>query len=225
MTSKWILTGIAAAAFLTAPLAAQAADLPRPTYKAPAYVAPEAANWTGFYLGINGGYGFGKSDWDDPAVSVDPKGPLVGLTLGYNWQTGMWVWGLEGDIDWADIKGSADCAGGTCETKNDWLGTARFRLGYAGWNNWLPYITGGAAFGELKADNSASGLTTTKTQVGWTAGLGVEYAFRSHWSAKLEYLYADLGKFDCGAACSPAVTPDDVSFKANLIRAGINYRF
>jgi len=224
MKTTLILTGIAAAALLTAPLAAQAADLPHPTYKAPAYVAPETANWTGFYLGINGGYGFGTSDWDVPAVSIDPKGALAGLTLGYNWQTGTWLWGFEGDIDWSGIKGSTACGPDTCETKNDWLGTARFRLGYAGWNNWLPYFTAGAAFAGLKADNSVTGLTASKTQLGWTAGVGLEYAFRSHWSAKIEYLYADLGKFDCGAACS-AVTPDDVSFKANIVRAGINYRF
>ena len=223
MKSKLILAGIAAA-LLTAPLAARAADLTHPSYKAPAYVAPAAANWTGFYLGINGGYGFGTSDWDHPAVSIDASGGLAGVTLGYNWQTGTWVWGLEGDLDWADIKGDTTCGAGTCEIKDEWLGTARARIGYAGWNNWLPYITGGAAFGGLKADNSLSGTTASKTQIGWTAGAGIEWAFRSNWSAKLEYLYADLGKFDCSTSCS-LVTPDDVSFKVNLVRAGINYRF
>lgn len=223
MKTNLIRTGIAAA-LLMAPLAAQAADLPRPSYKAPAYVAPAGANWTGFYLGINGGYGFGTSDWDDPAVSVDPSGALVGATLGYNWQTGSWVWGLEGDIDWADLKGDTTCGAGICETKADWLGTARFRLGYAGWNNWLPYITAGGAFAGLKADNSLSGTTASKTQIGWTAGLGLEYAFRSNWSAKIEYLYADLGSFDCSTSCS-LITPDNVTFKANIVRAGINYRF
>jgi outer membrane immunogenic protein len=222
MKSRLILAGIAAA-LLTAP-AARAADIVHPSYKAPAYVAPAAANWTGFYLGINGGYGFGSSDWDDPAISLDPSGGLAGATLGYNWQTGSWVWGLEGDIDWADIKGDTACGIGTCETKAEWLGTARLRVGYAGWNNWLPYFTGGAAFAGLKADNSLSGTTASKTQLGWTAGVGVEYAFRSNWSAKIEYLYADLGSFDCSTACS-LVTPDNVSFKVNLIRAGINYRF
>ena len=122
-------------------------------------------------------------------------------------------------ITWGDTT----CGAGTCEIKDEWLGTARARIGYAGWNNWLPYITGGAAFGGLKADNSLSGTTASKTQIGWTAGAGIEWAFRSNWSAKLEYLYADLGKFDCSTSCS-LVTPDDVSFKVNLVRAGINYR-
>ncbi len=221
MKTKLILAGIAA--LLTAPLAAQAADL-SPSYKAPAYVAPLAASWSGFYVGINGGYGWGTSDWDHPAVSPKPAGALAGGTIGYNFQTGTWVWGIEGDLDWSGMKDSVTCGVGTCETKSDWLGTARARIGYAGWNNWLPYITGGAAFGGLKADNSLTGTTASKTQLGWTAGLGVEYAFRSNWSLKVEYLYADLGKFDCGTSCS-AIVPDDVSFKANLVRLGVNYRF
>ena len=215
---------LAAALLLTAPYAARAADIVHPSYKAPVYQGPVAASWTGFYLGINGGYGFGTSDWDSPPVSLDPSGGMAGATLGYNWQTGSWVWGLEGDIDWADIKGDTACFGGSCEFKDEWLGTARARIGYAGWNNWLPYVTGGAAFGGLKADNSLSGTTASKTQIGWTAGAGLEWAFRSNWSAKIEYLYADLGSFDCGTACS-LVTPDNVSFKVNLVRAGINYRF
>jgi outer membrane immunogenic protein len=222
MKTKLILTGIAAA-MLTAPLGAQAADLPHPAYKAPAYVAPLAANWTGFYVGLNGGYGFGSSDWDSPAVSPDPTGGMVGATIGYNFQTGMWVWGFEGDIDWSDMKGDVTCGSGSCETKNDWFGTARARLGYAGWNNWLPYVTGGAAFGDVKADLTTTGTTKSSTQIGWTAGAGVEWAFRSNWSFKLEYLYADLGSFDCGTACGATV--DNVTFTTNLVRAGINYRF
>src|SRR6185312_1628305 len=87
MTSKLIKSGFALAALFAAPLAAQAADLPAPTYKAPAYVAPSYANWSGFYLGVNAGYGFGKSNWDVPAVSPSPKGAVYGGTIGYNFQT------------------------------------------------------------------------------------------------------------------------------------------
>lgn len=222
MMSKLIRTGAAIAAFSFAAIAAQAADLHR-TYKAPAYVAPAYANWSGFYVGLNAGYGFGKSNWDVPAISNSPKGALAGVTLGYNFQTGMWVWGAEGDVDWSGMKGSSDCAPSvTCETKNTWLGTARARLGYAGFNNFLPYITGGAAFGGLKATRTPGG-EASKTKVGWTAGLGLEYALWTNWSVKAEYLYADLGKFDCGITCG--ATSDNVSFKANIIRAGVNYRF
>jgi len=222
MTSKLIKSGFALAALFAAPLAAQAADLPAPTYKAPAYVAPSYANWSGFYLGVNAGYGFGKSNWDVPAVSPSPKGAVYGGTIGYNFQTGTWVWGLEGDFDLASMKGSATCGVATCETKDSWIATARARLGYAGWNNWLPYITGGAAMGNLKASNSAID-SATKSKLGYAVGAGVEYAFLSNWSVKLEYLYVNLGSFDCGIACG--ATPDNVSFNSNLVRAGVNYRF
>lgn len=222
MMTKTIRTGAAVAALSFAAFAAQAADLPR-SYKAPAYTAPAYASWSGFYVGLNAGYGFGKSNWDVPAVDTAPKGALAGVTVGYNFQTGLWVWGVEGDLDWSGMKGTSDCAPGmTCETKNNWLGTARARLGYAGWNNFLPYITGGAAFGSVKATNSITG-SATKTMIGWTAGAGLEYALWSNWSIKAEYLYADLGKFDCGISCGAA--SDNVSFKANIVRAGINYRF
>lgn len=224
MFNKFTRAGVAAAALVFAPLAASAADLPRGPYKAPAYVAPAYANWTGFYAGLNAGYGFGKSDWDSPAVSTKPKGFVGGVTLGYNYQTGLWVWGLEGDFDYSGMKGSADCAGGTCETKNSWFATARGRIGYAGWNNWLPYITGGAAFGDVKATSPFG--DASKTKVGWTAGAGVEYAMWTNWSVKVEYLYADLGKFDCGTSCGgPGVTTDNITFKTNIVRAGLNYRF
>ena len=199
--------------------AANAADLAARYTKAPV-VAP-VSNWTGFYVGLNAGYGFGKSNWDIPAVSPSPKGFLGGLTLGYNFQTGTWVWGLEADADYSAMKGSTDCAGGSCETKLPWLATVRGRLGYAGWNNWLPYLTGGAAIGNVKASDAAG--DASKTKVGWTVGAGVEYAMWSNWSVKLEYLYVDLGKFDCGIACGAST--DNVSFNANVVRAGLNYRF
>jgi outer membrane immunogenic protein len=213
-----------------------AADLPRqgygtgygtgyrPAYKAPMWVAP--FSWSGFYAGINGGYGFGTSDWTGAATagSAKPKGALAGVTLGYNLQTGVWVWGVEGDFDGSWMKntgsGTGVCAGIGCEINNTWLGTTRLRVGYA-WDRWLPYLTGGAAFGNIKMTPN-TGLSESKTKVGWTAGAGVEWAFAGTWSAKFEYLYVDLGKATCGAAC---VLSTDVSFKASVVRLGVNYRF
>jgi outer membrane immunogenic protein len=216
MKTRLILSGIAA--LLMAPLAAQAADLPQPSYKAqPGLVAPAYASWTGFYVGINGGYGFGSSSWTDPAISLKPKGGLVGATAGYNFQTGTWVWGIETDLDWSGMKGSVDCGGGTCSTSANWLGTTRFRLGYGGWGNWLPYATVGAAYGGLKADSP--GGSTSKTQIGWTAGLGLEYAFSGAWSAKIEYLYIDL------ADRAYSVTGVNNGMESNVLRVGVNYRF
>jgi outer membrane immunogenic protein len=225
MMTKIIRTGIAVAALLAAPIAALAADLPQPSYKAPAYSAPAYVNWSGLYVCINGGYGFGKSNWTGGGVTTgdfDAKGAPAGLTLGYNLQTGIWVWGLEGDLDYSWMKGStSNFCTPDCETKNNWLGTARARLGYAGWSNWLPYITGGAAFGGIKASQGTASVS--KTAIGWTAGLGVEYAFLGNWSTKLEYLYTDLGKVTCSAPdCAGNV---DIKFKANIVKIGLNYRF
>ena len=181
-------------------------------------------NWTGFYVGINGGYGMGKSDWDTPAVSPDPKGGMVGATLGYNWQAGSIVYGLEGDWDWSMMKGSEPCGIAGCETKNSWLATARLRLGYA-FDRWMPYITGGGAYGKIEATNSNLGFgSASSNKFGWTAGAGLEYAFLGNWSGKLEYLYVNLGSFDCGVACGLPV-PDNVNFSANIFRAGLNYKF
>jgi outer membrane immunogenic protein len=205
-----------------------AADLPRPAYKAPLYSAP-AFSWSGFYIGLNAGYGWGTSSWTNgtgTTGSFNVNGWLAGGTLGYNLQTGVWVWGLEGDIDYSAIKGTttvAPCGAPGCETRNTWLGTARGRIGYA-WDRWLPYITGGAAFGGVKM-TPAVGISTSQTtdKVGWTLGAGVEYAFMGAWSAKLEYLYADLGTSTCDVPTCGIAT--DVKFHTNLIRAGINYQF
>jgi outer membrane immunogenic protein len=223
MKTRLILAGIVA--LLMAPFAAQAADLPQPYKARPGIVEPAYANWTGFYAGLNLGYGFGTADWPTPPpTSFDTNGLLVGGTLGYNFQTGTWVWGIEGDLDYSTIKGNDNntvCAGpnGGCNTKLKWLSTIRGRIGYGGWGNWMPYFTGGAAIASVENSDFA---TETSTKTGWTVGLGIEYAFRGNWSAKLEYLYADLGSMTC-QTCT--VVPQEIDYKLNIVRAGINYRF
>jgi outer membrane immunogenic protein len=204
--------------------AANAADLGRrmPT-KAPAY--EQAYNWTGFYAGINGGYGFGRSEWNAAtgSSSFDTNGGLVGGTLGYNHQMGRLVLGVEGDIDASWMKGSTTglpCTT-TCDTENAWLGTARGRIGYA-FDRVLPYATAGAAFGDIKATTAGFG-GARDTNVGWTAGAGVEVALGGRWSAKAEYLYADLGDINCPTGSCAAST--NVDFTTNIVRGGINYHF
>ncbi len=203
--------------------AAAAADLPprapTPYYKAPVY-AP-AYTWTGFYIGVNGGGGLGRSAWDTTG-GFDLTGGLVGGTVGYNYQIGQAVIGAEGDIDWSAIRGTTTngCAAG-CTTSDSWLSTVRARLGYAA-DRFMPYVTGGAAFGNISA--STPGLPgNSTTTAGWTVGAGLEMAIAGNWTAKAEYLYVDLGRFNCGAGCGAAI--DNVSFTTNLIRGGINYRF
>jgi outer membrane immunogenic protein len=222
---RLLLAGVASLAIAASP--AIAADLPAhmPT-KAPAY-APMMYNWSGWYIGIQGGYGFGRSDWADSLGSItggfDVDGALLGGTLGVNWQTGNWVLGLEGDGSWSNIRGSAPCVVGvTCETRNDWLATVRGRVGHA-FDRVMPYITGGVAFGDIEA--TTLGLSETSTEVGWTVGAGVEWALAGPWTAKVEYLYADLGKMSCSVAVCGGAGPTDVKLDTSIVRAGINYRF
>ena len=126
------------------------------------------------------------------------------------------VFGLEGDIDWSDIHGSASCAGTTCETRNNWLGTARGRVGYA-LGNFMPYITGGLAVGDIKSSIAGIG-DAHDTNAGWTVGGGIEAHISGPWSAKLEYLYVDLGR-------GGSVLGSDSKFQTNIVRAGLNYKF
>ena len=204
--------------------AAEAADLGRgypPVARAPIY-APAYYNWTGFYLGINGGGGWGRSTWD-AVGTFDISGGLIGGTIGYNWQFGQAVVGVEGDIDWSGIKGTTTilCPLG-CETRNSWLATVRGRLGYA-FDRFLPFLTGGLAVGNIRATTPLlpGGTITT---AGWTVGAGVEFAVLSNVTVKAEYLYVDLGNFNCGLNCGLAPT-GNVSFHTNVVRAGLNVRF
>ena len=230
MTFKLIKAGVAAVALLAVPFAAEAADVPikGPYYKGAPRSVVSYYNWTGFYAGINAGYGMGTSNWSLlPGTPIKPKGALFGGTVGYNWQAGAIVYGVEGDFDWSGVKGSVACGPGlvfNCETSSRWLTTFRGRVGYA-FDRWLPYVTAGGAYGNVKATASLPVLgvssSAAKSQFGWTFGAGLEYAFLGNWTAKLEYLYVDLGSFDAGIA--PIV--NNVSFKENIIRAGLNYKF
>jgi outer membrane immunogenic protein len=219
---RFLLAGLGLLA-LAAAIPAQAADLPRGMpYKAPAAYAP-MYNWTGFYLGIQGGGGWGDSDWNGLAVGNSPGGGMIGGTVGYNWQGigSPWVFGLEGDIAWTNIKDSVACGAFSCETKNNWFGTARGRVGYA-WDRWMPYVTGGVAFGDIDA-NRTGFAGSSDTNAGWTVGAGIEGVIAGNWTAKLEYLYADIGDTTCSAASCGTATNVDLSM--NIVRAGVNYRF
>ena len=207
------LTGSVAAADLARPV-------PQPYYQAP--VAAQLYNWTGFYIGINGGGAFGRSAWD-PTGHFNMSGGIVGGTVGYNYQFGQAVVGVEGDIDWAGISGTTNnlCPLG-CKTSDSWLSTVRGRLGYAA-DRFMPFVTGGAAFGNIQATTPGF-IGASSSQVGLTVGAGLEFAIAGNWTAKAEYLYVDLGKFTCGLSCGVLPT-NNVSFTTNLVRAGVNYRF
>jgi outer membrane immunogenic protein len=182
---------------------------------------PEA--WTGFYIGINGGWAFGKSDWTVPGVTTgnfNVNGGLVGGTVGGNWQSDWFVFGLEGDFDgqWLDGKVTNTCLAVQCETKSTWLATVRGRFGYAA-DRVLFYATGGGAFANIEANTSTTFQSQTKA--GWTAGAGVEGAFTDHWTARVEYLFVDVQ--NAGFTTLPGQTT--VKLNENVIRAGVDYKF
>ncbi|HEY0300120.1 MAG TPA: outer membrane protein, partial [Rhizomicrobium sp.] len=142
---------------------------------------------------------------------------LIGGTIGYNYQVNQAVFGLEGDLDWSNVRGSSTCGAGlTCETRNNWLGTVRGRVGYA-FDRFMPYVTGGLAVGGFKNSISGAGDTNT-TKAGYALGGGIEAALAGPWTAKVEYIYADLGR-------ASAPLGADVRTKENLVRGGLNYRF
>lgn len=188
--------------------AAGAADLPRNS--APYYSAAPATgfNWSGGYVGANIGYNWGKIT----NTGTNPSGLEGGLQGGYNWQNGQFVFGAETDLQ---LSG-ADDTFAPFKFSNPWFGTLRGRGGFA-YSNFLFYLTGGLAYGGLKAENGL--LTESKTHIGWTAGLGAEVGITSNWSAKAEYLYMDLG------SRSYSLTGTTNGYQANMIRLGLNYHF
>ena len=211
---------------------ALAADLGRPVYKAPIAVAAPYMSWNGFYIGIQGGYAWGDTDmalaFVEPATQFGnhkTDGGLFGGTAGINWQSGAWVFGLEGDYGWAGIRGSTSCVGDTltCSSRINSFGTGRGRIGYS-FGNAMIYGTGGAAFGNLRVrvSDGVNSASAEEFRVGWTAGGGVEWMFGGNWSAKLEGLYYDLGR---ETYTLDGFVPVATRHNGVLVRAGINYRF
>ncbi|WP_441277753.1 outer membrane protein [Tardiphaga sp. 172_B4_N1_3] len=278
---KLLIAAFAVAAVATGSPASAADLAARPYTKAPA-LAP-VYNWTGFYIGGNAGYSWGKSRTDTTfvntatgAVIVPPAGSITsgnfsmdgaiaGGQIGYNWQTpgSNWVWGLEADAQWSDERGGSAyrCAntliGGAClpgltflppgatgtniavDQSLEWFGTVRGRVGVLASPTVLLYGTGGLAYGSIKSSAAITGFTpagvavvsagsASDVRIGWTVGAGVEAVISGPWTAKLEYLYMDLGSYSSSYSLAPASTVRaDVnsSFTDHILRAGINYRF
>lgn len=200
--------------------------------------------WGGFYAGVNAGYGWGTHKWPDFDKSYSADGALAGGTFGFNIDSGDWIFGFEMDYDWTGMNGSETGYPygrqypETRHVKTDLetLGTARVRAGYDvgdATNPLLLYLTGGLAFGNVKASLSETycgdGCTTYSgsdrhVRFGWTYGAGAEYAFDERWSGKLEYLRVDLRDGDYTFPSMETVA--NISLKnINVVRAGVNYRF
>jgi outer membrane immunogenic protein len=195
--------------------AASAADLsaPRAAYtKAPA-LSP-VTNWSGFYIGAMGGY---ASEATSAPFAI--KGGFGGGTIGYNWQFGTFVLGLEGDGAFGDISQTATIAPITATVKVDSLATIRGRFGVAV-DQVLLYGTGGLALADTKISATALGVTLSDSQVqtGWTAGAGVEWMLMPRWSLKAEYLYR---RFDNTTAFGVSTG----TLAVNSGQFGVNYHF
>jgi outer membrane immunogenic protein len=245
---KIVLAGLAITGLAVTSLPAAAADLPaRPVYKAP--VAPVALyDWSGFYFGGHIGGSWADKDWtqtfssfglalDRSATSAAVDGFLGGVQAGFNWQTGQWVWGIEGDWSWTSADG---CSGHVvftayagCSNVN-WYGTVTGRVGYA-WDRALLYVKGGAAFADEDHFITFRGVQDTNnpgnTRTGWTVGAGLEYAVWNNWSVKLEYNYMDFGSdnhsfsYLAGGSAPGLVERWDIDQQVHVVKLGVNYRF
>jgi outer membrane immunogenic protein len=208
---------IAALALLATTTYAGAADMaaaPVPyTQAAPGY------NWTGFYVGAMGGYGWSKSQ------GVDFSGGFAGGTIGANWQVSNFVLGIEGEGAWADIGQTTGGGLFGASDRIEAFGSITGRLGVA-FNNFLIYGKGGFAAASNKISLTVLGLTAsdTKTHTGYTVGGGVEYGFAPNWSAKAEYLFAHYQSENYFAGILPPGVASG-AFDVHTVKAGINYRF
>ena len=216
----YLLASVAALGLLAAG-AASAADLPsrkRPV-AAPVYVP--AFSWSGVHVGPNAGYGWGNVNTNGGFAITntgDLDGFVGGAQVGYNYQMGQFVVGLEADIQGADLSTGNTFAG--LRVKTDYFGTVRGRVGVA-FDRFLPYITGGWAYGNVKtsfpgvfavsSDNSHTG--------GWALGGGLEYAFTNNIIAGVEYLYVDLGDKRI------LNTGTKVGTDFSVVRARLSYKF
>jgi outer membrane immunogenic protein len=212
---------LSAAALFALNGAAQAVDLPvryvAPTYKAPAI----SSFWEGVYFGIHGGYAWADNDTvlGGAATNFRPDGGFGGIQFGYNRHlSSRWVLGFEVDVSYGDLAGRRLAAANPAFFDVNAFGTARTRLGYAS-GPWLFYATAGAAWADTNIAVPAAGLRYDRPQIGYVIGAGVEYALNQRWSAKVEYLYADL---DTTATNNGGATTD---MTMSTVRLGLNYRF
>jgi outer membrane immunogenic protein len=191
-----LLAAVAAIGFASV---ASAADMP---VKAPVMVVP-VYNWTGFYIGVNAGGAWNQSTWTDPTganptFNTNASSFVFGGHAGYNYQMGQAVVGVEGDIQGLHINASNQCSatvGSVCNTTQNALGSIRARLGYAGIDRALFYVTGGVAFTRYSFAETALLLQNwgNASRTGWTAGGGIEYAVWQNWIVGAQYSYYDFG--------------------------------
>ena len=231
---KNVLLAAVSLVALSAAAPALAADLAaRPYTKAPPAAIAAVYDWSGFYIGVNGGGGSARSTWDvvggGREGSHDATGGTVGGQIGYRFQSGQFVFGLEGQGNWADFSG--DNVSALFATRNrsriDSFGLITGQVGYA-WNNVLLYVNGGAAVVGAKYDvySTASGAllaSNDQTRWGGTVGAGLEFGFAPNWSVGVEYNHIFLQDKDVSFALIPATDRVRQDVDMGLVR--LNYKF
>jgi outer membrane immunogenic protein len=242
MKKFWLSTVGLVALGIAAP--ASAADLAaRPYTKAPPAPVVAIYDWTGFYIGANGGWGQARNCWDFLTVAGavltdgcrEASGGLVGGQIGYRWQTGSWVWGVEGQGDWADLRASRVSLLNplVSETaKVDGIGLITGQIGYA-WNAALLYFKGGAAVTSNRFDvfSTLTGVglaSVSSTRWGGTVGVGFEYGFAPNWSVGLEYDHLFMGHANNSfSVVNPVVAGalNRISEDVDMVTVRFNYRF
>jgi outer membrane immunogenic protein len=232
-----LLAGTAALAIAAS--AAQAADLPSRFAPPPVIAAVPVFTWTGFYVGVNAGYGWNTEDnsnFVDPVTGFVSEGGndggfVGGGQIGYNYQIGAFVLGVETDLQYADLGGGRATFGDAFvgdSSDGSWFGTVRARAGVA-FDRALIYATGGFAYGDIGAGTSVVVLpdgsffagSSSDTNTGWTLGGGLEYAFTNNLTAKIEGLYVNLDTEQ--DTFGTFADRDNAEF--GVVRAGLNYKF
>jgi outer membrane immunogenic protein len=237
---KFFAAAVSFAAIVTAIAPASAADM---AVKAPPMAPlPVIYNWTGFYIGANGGWGQSRNCWDFVVAGAvfadgcrDRSGGLIGGQIGYRWQTGGWVFGLEAQGDWADLSNTRlsliDPTFST-RTRTDGIGLFTGQIGYA-WNPALFYVKGGAAvtsntFDILTTIGGASVASASATRWGAAVGVGFEYGFTPNWSFGVEYDHLFMGDANNSfSVVNPIVAGavNRITQDVDMLTLRVNYRF
>jgi outer membrane immunogenic protein len=236
--SKVLAAAAFAALVLSNPANAELLD-PAPAYPTKFVNTALLYDWTGFYVGINGGSSFGRTTWSDPnfltSGSVNVSSGLVGGTMGYNMQNfGRLVVGEEFDFGWRSFSAlmpAASCLnnGGDCDFTSRWVSTARVRFGYMV-GTFLPYVTGGLAITDVNQGIVGNPLGIAQgVSYGWTVGAGLEFVLSGPLTAKIEYLYLAHALPDCTTECGVGAVYGTgnipMGLSENIFRVGLNYRF
>jgi outer membrane immunogenic protein len=210
---------------------AAAADMP---LKAPAALQSVSAAWSGWYIGIEGGGDWGQFAQTNTITNVslgtfNQKGGLIGGTAGYNWQSGMFVYGLETDLSWTNLSGTQACGPtrtNICTTDMRAIGTVRGRIGVTVLPNILAYVTGGLAYADIHATRDIGATESHDWRTTWTVGGGAEMMIVPRWSIKAEYLYIDFAGTATTYTVTATATPvASTERNVHILRAGLNWHF